>query len=64
MVPWRACIPLVADSHHLKEEHDLDTDPSLSEKLDPDPHLSDADPQPWVQATTGLPYFPEPVSEN
>jgi hypothetical protein len=36
MEPWRACRPVVADSHHLDEEQD--PDPHCSEKLHPDPH--------------------------
>jgi hypothetical protein len=34
---------VVADSHNFDEEQH--PDPDLSEKLDPDPHESDADPQ-------------------
>jgi hypothetical protein len=39
---------VVADSHHLDEEQDVDPEPQGTEKLDliHDPHLSDADPQP------------------
>jgi hypothetical protein len=32
MEPWRVCRPMVAYSHYFDEE------------LDPDPHLSNADP--------------------
>jgi hypothetical protein len=44
MEPWRVFIPVIADSHHLNEEQD--PHPHDSEKMNPDPHLSDADPQP------------------
>jgi hypothetical protein len=37
MEPWKVCIPVVANSHHLDEEQDP-TDPRLSEKSDPDSH--------------------------
>jgi hypothetical protein len=47
MEPWRVCRPVVADSHHFDE----DPGHHLSEKLDPDPHESDPDPQPWVKNT-------------
>jgi hypothetical protein len=36
MKPWRACRPVVADSHHIHEEQD--PDPHLSERLDEVPH--------------------------
>ncbi len=47
MEPWRAYSPVFADSHHFDEEQD--SDPHSGEKLDPNPHLSDAGPQPWKQ---------------
>ncbi len=57
MEPLRVYRQVVADSHHFEEE--LDPDPNQCEKLDPDqhetekldansdpdPYLSDADPQ-------------------
>ncbi len=36
MEPWRVCRPSVADLHHFDD------------KLDPNPHYSDADPQLWI----------------
>ncbi len=36
---------MVAGSHHLHEEQDMD--PHRIEKSDPDRHKSDADPQLW-----------------
>jgi hypothetical protein len=37
----RVCGPVVADSRHFDEEHDLDQNPypNQSEMSDPDPHL-------------------------
>ena len=36
--PWRVCRPVVANSHHFNSKQDRD----------PDPHESDAGPQPWT----------------
>jgi hypothetical protein len=43
MEPWGIFRQVVHFSYHF----DGDSDPHLSEKLEPDPHLSDAGPQPW-----------------
>jgi hypothetical protein len=53
MTPWRVCWSVVADSHHIDEEQDLDpqwseklgSDPYYSENMVPDPQESNADPQ-------------------
>jgi hypothetical protein len=42
--PWRVCRPVVAYSKFFDVEQG--PDPYKCEKSDPDPHLSDADPQP------------------
>ncbi len=44
MEPWRVHRPVVDGL--FDEEQDPNPDPHWSEKLDPDPHLSDADSQP------------------
>jgi hypothetical protein len=33
-------------------DSELDPDPQLGKMLDPDPHLINADPQPWDSLTT------------
>ncbi len=42
MEPLAVYLPVVADSHHVDDEQDIDQDPDphLTEKLDPDPHWS------------------------
>ncbi len=56
MEPWRVCRPVVEDSQHFDESRvririevkSCSGSALKSEKLDPDLHLSDADPQPCV----------------
>ncbi len=38
MMPWRVCRPVFADSHHIEEKQDPNSDPHLSKKSNPGPH--------------------------
>jgi hypothetical protein len=38
MKPCKVCGPVEADSRYFDEEHDLDPDPYISQKIVPDPH--------------------------
>jgi hypothetical protein len=40
MEPWRACKPVVADSHDFDEEQDPNPHQSEKPDLDPEPHRS------------------------
>ncbi len=42
---------MILGLYPFDEDQDPDPDPHKSEKLDPDPHLNFAVPQPWYRVT-------------